>query len=136
MSHLYRWIHMPGRAFRKKAIKHSGKKTVLKQKLILLIAACFFYSGLVKCVCWWKGLQGKRLIILNYHRAAGGDLRRHFLYLRRHYRIMNLEEALEELYAPKQKASDRRIPVALTFDDGYRDNYSYAAALAQELHIP
>ncbi|GAC1349281.1 MAG: hypothetical protein NVSMB27_20920 [Ktedonobacteraceae bacterium] len=113
----------------------------LHQKLILLVAACFLYSGLLKCASWLREGRGKHLIILNYHRAVGGDLRRHLLYLRRHYRIMPLEEALEELYTPHHQTHMRdhsrlRTPAVLTFDDGYRDNYIYASALAQELHIP
>ncbi len=138
MSYLYRWLQAIEGTLLKEAIKHSWEKMELKQRLILLVAACFLYSGLLKCVCWWKECQGKHLIILNYHRAAEGDLRRHFLYLRRHYRIMPLEEALEELYTPHQKTQtpDLRIPLVLTFDGGYRDNYIYAFALAQELQIP
>ncbi len=87
----------------------------------------------------WHQHKGGRLVILNYHRASGGDLRRHLLYLRRHYRILHLEAALEELYAPhKQKKGtlDRRTPLVLTFDDGYHDNYTHAFALARKLQVP
>ncbi len=110
-----------------------------KQALILFVAACFYYSGLVKLVRWWIQRSGRHLIILNYHRASGGDLRRHLLYLRRRYRMMHLEEALEELYTPckgKKQIRDRRTPLVLTFDDGYRDNYTHGFALACELEVP
>jgi peptidoglycan/xylan/chitin deacetylase (PgdA/CDA1 family) len=79
------------------------------------------------------------LIILNYHRATGGDLYHHLLYLRRHYHVLHLEEALEELYAlckGWKQGSDRRTLLALTFDDGYYDNYTHAFALACELQFP
>src|SRR5438477_10612054 len=120
----------------------------------ILVAACFYYSGLVKLARWWTRRSGKRLIILNYHRATGGDLRRHLLYLRRHYRMLHLEEALQELYMPRQESveaeggtgnggpyghpgrRDRRTPLVLTFDDGYYDNYTHAFALARELQVP
>jgi len=79
------------------------------------------------------------LIILNYHRVAEGDLRSHLLYLRRHYRILPLEAALEELYRPR-KGSGRKVnrcsALALTFDDGYHDNYTHGFALMRELEIP
>ena len=78
--------------------------------------------------------------ILTYHRASGGgDLRHHLLYLRRHYRMLHLEEALEELYTPSKDGEDRcgrRTPLVLAFDDGYRDTYTRAFALACELQIP
>src|SRR5438067_4891813 len=86
----------------------------------------------------WLRHKGGHLVILNYHRASGGDLRRHLLYLRRHYRMLHLEEALEELYTskPTERMCDRRTPLVLTFDDGYRDNYTHAFALARELRVP
>ncbi|HEX6478390.1 MAG TPA: polysaccharide deacetylase family protein [Ktedonobacteraceae bacterium] len=103
----------------------------------ILIAACFYYSGLVELRRWWIQQLGPRLIILNYHTAAGGDLRKHLLYLQRHYRLLHFEEALEELYSPSvPKRQDRRTPLAITFDDGYYDNYTHCLALACELHIP
>ena len=103
----------------------------------ILIAACFYYSGLVGLRRWWIQRLGPRLIILNYHTATGGDLRKHLLYLQRHYRLLHLEEALEELFAPSlRKGLDSRTPLAITFDDGYYDNYTHCLALACELHIP
>jgi len=79
------------------------------------------------------------LVILCYHRATGGDLRRHLLYLRRHYRVLHLEKALEELYTPNKSGShrgDRRTPLVLTFDDGNRDNYTHGFKFAYELQVP
>jgi hypothetical protein len=70
----------------------------MDEQIKVFFAACLYYSGLVKLARWWMQRSGQRLIILNYHRATGGDLRSHLLYLRRHYRMLHLEEALEELY--------------------------------------
>src|SRR5437868_5702924 len=67
------------------------------EQMKVFFAACLYYSGLVKLTRWWMQRSRHRLIILNYHCAAGGDLRSHLLYLRRHYRMLRLEEALEEL---------------------------------------
>lgn len=110
----------------------------MRELLRLLLAACFYYSGLVKLAHRWTRYAGKRLIILNYHRASSENLRHQLLYLRRHYRLMHLDEALEELYAPcsEQSSHERRMPLVLTFDDGYLDNYSYGWRLARELQIP
>jgi peptidoglycan/xylan/chitin deacetylase (PgdA/CDA1 family) len=83
--------------------------------------------------------SGKKLIILNYHRASSGDLRCHLLYLRKHYRILHVEDASDELYKLHQNelhVSDRRTLLALTFDDGYRDNYTHGYPLARELQVP
>lgn len=107
-----------------------------REQIGIAVAACFYYSGLIKLARWLMRRAEPRLIILNYHRASGGDLRRHLLYLRRHYRMLHLEDALAELYSGKMQEHDRRTPLVLTFDDGYYDNYSHAFKLAQELHVP
>lgn len=101
----------------------------------VFFSAFFYYSGFVNLVHWWTQCSGPRLIILYYHQAAGGDLRRHLLYLRRHYRILHLETALGELSKGVQRR-DRHTLLALTFDDGYYDNYTHAFPLACKLKIP
>src|SRR5229473_2965701 len=101
----------------------------MHNRVRMYISACFYYSGVVNLICRWTQRSEHRLIILYYHQAAGGDLHNHLLYLRRHYRILHLETALEELYTPHKKGvqrKDRRAPLALTFDDGYYDNYTHA----------
>ena len=47
----------------------------LRERIRVLAAACFYYAGLVKLAYWWIQRSGPRLVILNYHRASGGDLR-------------------------------------------------------------
>jgi peptidoglycan/xylan/chitin deacetylase (PgdA/CDA1 family) len=115
------------------------EKWLMRKHIGVFVAACLYYSGLVGLARWWRRRAGPHLIILNYHRASGGALQRHLLYLRRHYRMLPLEAALEELYgrpgSPRQ-ASDGRTPLVLTFDDGYHDSYTHALALAQELQVP
>lgn len=110
----------------------------MRKQLGVFVAACLYYSGLVGLARWLMQRSGKKLIILNYHRASSGDLRRHMHYLHRHYRMLHLDEALEELFASdvKKQRNDRRTPLVLTFDDGYHDNYSQAFVLAQELQVP
>jgi peptidoglycan/xylan/chitin deacetylase (PgdA/CDA1 family) len=114
----------------------------LRKYMLICIAACFYYSGLVSLARLWKrkgSLDGQCLIILNYHCATGGDLHSHLLYLRRHYRLLHLEAALEELYTPRKDKPfrrARRTGLVITFDDGYRDNYSHGYALARDLQIP
>ncbi len=111
----------------------------MRERVRVFIAACFYFSGVVKLAHWWRRRSGRSLIILNYHRAISENLRLQMRYLCRHYRIMHLETALEELYAEhneEKPARDRRMPLVLTFDDGYRDNYTNGFVLARELQIP
>src|SRR5450755_1252239 len=109
------------------------------KRLELVLAACFYYSGLVSLVRWLTRRAGQRLIILCYHHGAGASFQQQLRYLNRHYRVLHLEEALLELYEPQKDGplkNDRRTLLALTFDDGYHDNYTDGFAAACETHTP
>lgn len=111
----------------------------MRERVRLLVAVCLYYSGLVKLALWWRRRFQRRLIILNYHRANGERLRQQLDYLRRHYRVMHAEAALEQFFQPGKGANSLDtgpLPLVLTFDDGYRDNYTYAFSLACELRVP
>lgn len=84
-----------------------------------------------------------RLSILFYHRVLSEPdplqpdipdaalFRRHMRWLRRFYRVLPLMEAVTLLM-------DGRLPrraVAITFDDGYRDNYEVALGILRELGL-
>ena len=107
--------------------------------MLICVSAFLYYSGLMRVIHWLHRRSGRRLLILNYHQASGGELHRHLLYLRKYFRFQFLDEALEVLYTTgedKVSGKDRRLPLAVTFDDGYADNYTHAYALARELQIP
>ncbi len=104
-----------------------------------VLAATLYFSGLVPLVRWCRSRVSPRLIILVYHRSSDEPLRRQLRYLRKHYRILPLEQALQDLYpGPRHPATTRKAltPVAITFDDGYVDSYQYAATHARELQVP
>lgn len=57
---------------------------------------------------------------------------RQILYLQKHYRIVSLSQAIDLL-----RSGEVRVPtVALTFDDGYSDNFLNLRAVANEAGIP
>lgn len=121
-------------------MQYTRKSGMYMEKQVIFFGACYYF-GLIKLGRWLIQRSGPRLIILIYHRASEGDLRRHLLYFRRHYRMLHLEEALEELYTPagerkRKQLRDWRTPMVLTFDDGYHDNYTSAFRLACELKVP
>lgn len=102
------------------------------------VGACLYYSGLTPYIRWRGQQQPRRLVIMTYHRANGAGLRGQLSYLKRHYRVLPLEDALAELYAPDPAPppADSRPMLAVTLDDGYQDNYTHLFPLACELGIP
>lgn len=90
-----------------------------------------------------KGFVAPRILILCYHRIGAGGVpfyselspslfERQMGFLRRHYRVLPLEEAVIELESPKGGSP----AVVVTFDDGYRDLYSQALPALGKYKIP
>ncbi len=91
---------------------------------------------------------GPGIRILFYHRVAAEagppDLRgrrpitarefeRHLQHLTRHYRVISLEEAAKALQSGAPLPENA---VVITFDDGYRDNYTVALPLLEKYGVP
>ncbi len=57
---------------------------------------------------------------------------RQMRYLARWYRVVSLDQVLEQLAAPQ---SDKPL-AAVTFDDGYRNTYLYAYPMLKKLKLP
>lgn len=85
---------------------------------------------------------GRRFQVLNYHKVSPDPhpsfppimprvFEQQILFLKRHYQILDLEDLIQSSY-------DGTIPpkaVAITFDDGYRDNFEYAFPLLQKHNV-
>lgn len=91
---------------------------------------------------WVRRLRGSFPVVILFHHVLSdrphhlGISTERFLgqveYLRRHYRIVGLDEAVELLRGG-------RVPVptvVLTFDDGYQENFLTLRAVAEETGIP
>ena len=90
-----------------------------------------------------EGVSGPRFAILCYHRIGihgvplySGLPRRVFekqiAYLRKHYRILSLEELLEQ----RESAKSDKPGIVITFDDGYADLYSEAFPVLRKYEVP
>lgn len=111
----------------------------MRNRVLLFISACLYYSGLMSLITWLHRHSSPRLLVVNYHRASGEHLKRQLVYLHKHFRVYFLDATLEELFASAKqelRKKDRRLPLAVTFDDGYEDNFTYAYPLARELQLP
>jgi peptidoglycan/xylan/chitin deacetylase (PgdA/CDA1 family) len=113
-------------------------------KKLLLTSLCAI--GVHRFAAWWNR---KRVIILCYHgitensnRYPGsnvgqdvyrGDFAEHLAYLRRHYRIISLDEYVAACRARKPLPP---YTVVVTFDDGFLNVATVAAPLLVKFDVP
>ena len=94
---------------------------------------------------WRAGLYralAPRITVLLYHRVTDAvrdnlstgveQFHRQMALLRRHCRVLSLEEVLEAEVIPRS----RQPLVCVTFDDGYRDNHDHAVPILVRHQIP
>lgn len=95
-----------------------------------------------------RGQRTPRVVVLNYHRIADPEtcpFDRHIVsatpeefgrqldYLKRHFRVLSLDETIELLSGA---SPDGGRCVHITFDDGYADNARVAAPMLAERGLP
>ncbi len=91
----------------------------------------------------WQRGTGAKYVILCYHRVGTEGIPlyaslspeafdQQMGYLRERYRVISLAELIRELERPDAAGQ----AVAVTFDDGYRDNYTHAFPVLQKYGIP
>jgi hypothetical protein len=112
-------------------------------KTSLFVKACI--GIVVNNACLLKVIKKNNNIILCYHRVLPSDsdqlplslpgmcvtdvtLRCHIEFLRKYYKLVQLNELIVN--------SSSEPCCAITFDDGWRDNYSYAYSIFKELRVP
>lgn len=98
----------------------------------------------------WRRLRGPSLVVLTYHRVLPQDhpdleceqpgmyvtpatLAMHLDVLRRHFTLVHLDDWLE---ARARGDALPRLACAITFDDGWRDNYEFAFPLLRAAGAP
>jgi len=91
----------------------------------------------------WRKVSTAKFAILYYHRIgtegipyysklAPETFEAQMRYLRERYRVVSLEQLLRELGDPEATGQ----AVAVTFDDGYRDNYTQAFPILKTYGVP
>lgn len=90
---------------------------------------------------WYRRITRNFPVVILYHHLVSDrphrmgiptqEFLRHVRFLKRHYRIVALPDALEELRSGRMDSPT----VVLTFDDGYRDNFVNLRAAAEEENV-
>ncbi|MGE5611970.1 MAG: polysaccharide deacetylase family protein [Bacillota bacterium] len=102
----------------------------------------YLYCGYVSLRDRVLSLLGRsRIVVLTYHRIGGRDLlskpteefRRDLQWLKQHYECMTLAELHDRL---RSNQPIRRPIAVVTFDDGYRDNFTAAVPVLLDEGVP
>jgi peptidoglycan/xylan/chitin deacetylase (PgdA/CDA1 family) len=101
--------------------------------------ASAYHTGLSRLV---RRAHRHRLLVLCYHGLTDGpstdwllhpleSFEREMTFLASHYRVLPIDDALDEIYGPGLSE-----PTAvITFDDGYRNNFTLALPVLQRLNM-
>lgn len=114
----------------------------------VLAAFVLYYTGLL--LLWQRWLMRRRAVVLMYHRVLSNEQRavtashpaiivgratfaRQMAALNRHFTVLSVEQMAEHL--------ERKVPfpdrsAVITFDDGWRDNYTNALPILRDQQLP
>ena len=110
----------------------------MKRAMKRLFGHTIFASGLDAV------LLGNAAVIVAFHRVqetaepddgltiSARMFERHCRFFRRHFRVVPLREIVEKL----ERGERLNRELAITFDDGYRDNFERAAPVLEKLSLP
>jgi peptidoglycan/xylan/chitin deacetylase (PgdA/CDA1 family) len=110
----------------------------VKQHVKTLIGQCLFGSGLN------AALIADAAVVVAFHRVKDGTspedslttnvamFERYCHFFRRHFRVVPLPDLIRRM----ETGRGLRGYLAITFDDGYRDNYECAAPVLERLSLP
>ncbi len=111
----------------------------IKYRLNLIFKTILFHSGFKKRLL--KNQYGERILVFHgidklgetkYNsRFISRDFFEKFIkYISSHYNIVSLDEYYQKKFKPNT------LNIALTFDDGYLNNYKYAVPILKKYNIP
>ena len=110
--------------------------TMLANRLGLVDGYRLLRTRLVKSqvaiLCYHRVRPQKDVWLLPYLVTAS-DFENQIRYLSKAYEILSLDKLVEYIYEGK---SFPKKAVVITFDDGYKDNYTYAYPILKKYHAP
>lgn len=126
---------------------------MVKLKLLLksIICSVLYHTGLLHLYMKWNFLKRGNYpaVIINYHRFVENfdniievhpsathsieDFKKEIRFLSKYFDIRSLDDVVNDL---KKGSEFRRPTIALTVDDGYKDNFDLMFPVLQERKVP
>jgi len=120
-----------------------------KYRIFWLLGACvsfaLYFSGIISCYIFFRKrlLKKYRTIVLTYHRirddekdpdisVSTSNFNRQMEYLKHNFEVVSLNTLIANV-EPKTRKADR---AAITFDDGYKDNFLNAYPVFKKHDLP
>lgn len=122
----------------------------LKRMLLCIVAAVLYYSGFIRLSCllrrWWRG--DWEICVIGLHRVLDDQQKDHanslggivlreetfekvLEFVGRNFTVLSLQRFLAG-----ERGNTSRPGCLLTFDDGWRDNYTTALPLLKKYNLP
>ncbi len=111
-----------------------------------IVSFLFYFSGTVGLYIFFrkKVLRRYRNIVLTYHRIRDDDkepdisvstenFKRQISYLKNHFNVISLNDIVDNLSNQPNTSIDN---IAITFDDGYKDNFLNAFPILKNYKLP
>lgn len=119
----------------------------MKKRIKLFLSTFLFYSGLLYLFRFWNNLNGKRLLILTFHRVSKNDkitglptisithenFKSLLKFLKKRYSIISLKDYLQTI-KNGTKLDDNCL--ILSFDDCYKDILDNALPVLKKYNMP
>ena len=112
----------------------------------VVLSAVLHFSGIIRFYVYYRKrvLKRYRTIILTYHRVRNDNIDSHIsvstknfesqmVYLKEHFNVISLDTLIDNIGRKTDILMDN---VAITFDDGYKDNFLNAYPILRKHRLP
>lgn len=107
--------------------------------MITRITNRLIYEGILKpkyrkgekCIIMYHGIDKTENMSFNRRFFSDTNFAKHLKYYKKHYNVISLADFFENKNIEKDK-----VNIAITFDDGYLNNFKYALPLLEQYSLP
>jgi peptidoglycan/xylan/chitin deacetylase (PgdA/CDA1 family) len=86
-----------------------------------------------RLIILYHGVSGKKNFTINGRHTFADEFEKHLKYFRKNFDVLSLQDLCEDKNSIKKS---RRPTIALTFDDGYLNNFKIAIPLLRKYQMP